>query len=69
MNFAIDIIWIQQGKIVHIEQNILPPPKNLADPFLKRYGMGVDADMVLEVPAGYCKRKTIQLNDIVKIFP
>lgn len=69
MNFPIDIIWVQKGKIVHIEQNVLPPSTKISNRFLKRYGMGIFANMVLEVPAGYCQKKTIRLNDFIKLIP
>jgi len=69
MNFAIDIIWIQKGKIVHIEQNVLPPPSKISDRMLKRYGIGVLANMILEVPAGYCQKKSIHINDFIKLLP
>lgn len=59
MRFPIDILWIRNGQIVHIEHQVPPPTPMTTDRYLKRYGMGVSADMVLELPAGYCRRHAI----------
>ncbi len=68
MYFAIDIIWLFQGKIVHIERNVPPPAPGTPDRDLKRYGMGILADMVLEVPAGYVQRNYVMVGDSVQII-
>ncbi|MBU2515098.1 DUF192 domain-containing protein [bacterium] len=67
MHFAIDILWLLQGKIVHIEENVPPPESGTPDSNLKLYGKGIVADMVLEVPAGYTRRNKINTGDTVQI--
>ncbi len=66
MFIPIDIIWINKGKVVHIENNVQPPQKGEQDSDLPLYGMKVKADRVLEVPAGYAASIGLQLNDIVQ---
>ncbi|MBU3916359.1 DUF192 domain-containing protein [bacterium] len=65
MHFPIDIIWILRNKIVHIEKKVTPPAADTSDRNLKRYGAGVIADMVLELPAGYAQRKGFAPGDRV----
>ena len=62
MNFPIDIIWIRKGRIVFIQENIPPPEPDTPDTQLERYGQGVLADMVLEVPAGFVRNHGISFN-------
>ncbi len=69
MRFAIDIIWVYQGNIVHIEKNVPPPHLLTSDSQLKTYGHGVTADMVLEVTAGYSDKLTLKTGDPVSIIP
>lgn len=66
MRFAIDIIWIFQNTIVHIEKNVPPPPLLTADKKLKKYGNGVIADMVLELNTG--ESDQLRLGDKIHIF-
>lgn len=63
MRFPIDILWIRQGKIVHIEKRVPPPAAMTTDNHLKRYGIGVYADQVLELPSGFADRLRIKLGD------
>jgi len=60
MLFAIDIIWIENGRVIGCEKNISPSdPRIFASPS--------DAGYVLEVPAGFCDRYSIKVNDEVKL--
>jgi uncharacterized membrane protein (UPF0127 family) len=68
MRFAIDIVWINNGIVVHIEKDIQPPRAGATDRSLTVYGHGINADMVLEVPAGYISRKKISLGSRVKLI-
>lgn len=65
MNFAIDILWIRDNKIVWIEKNV-PPPNILSKlSSLPTYGHGILADKVLELPAGSTKKHHIKKGDRV----
>jgi uncharacterized membrane protein (UPF0127 family) len=60
MLFPIDIIWIENGRVIGCEKNISPTdPRTFVSPS--------DAGYVLEVPAGFCDRYSVNTNDAVKI--
>ena len=67
MRFAIDIIWLRQGKIVLIEKNIQAPPIFKKDSHLKTYGSAVLADMVLEVAAGFSDQMSLMPGQQITI--
>ncbi len=50
MRFSIDIIWLLNSEIVHIEKNV--PAPSLLQYKLPTYGQGITADSVLELNAG-----------------
>ncbi len=69
MSIPIDILWARNGQIVFIEHQV-PPPSSLAgDRSLKRYGKGIRADMVLELPAGYAVNHTISPGQSIRLIP
>lgn len=58
MRFAIDIIWITQGKVIGCEKNVPPTdPRTLSSLAPVRY--------VLEVPAGFCDIHKITAGDTI----
>lgn len=59
MHFPIDIIWINDDKIVNISKN-LPPEGELPD---KTYSSESDVNYVLEVNAGFCDGNGIKTGD------
>jgi uncharacterized membrane protein (UPF0127 family) len=60
MQFAIDIIWIENGRIISCEKNIQPSdPRIFASPGKAGYA--------LEVPAGVCDENRVKINDQVRI--
>lgn len=67
MLIPIDIVWIRQGRVIFIEEKIPPPPPMTKDSRLKHYGVGVMADKVLELPAGYVSKAKISIGDKVKL--
>lgn len=62
MNFAIDIIWIQNSKVVAIDRNVSPifDPENP-----KLYSPPEPVQYVLEVNAGFTERSGINVGDRV----
>ena len=56
MRFPLDIIWILDGKIVHIE-------KNVSEKFSGTLSPQVDADSVLEINAGIVDKIGIKISD------
>ncbi len=68
MNFAIDIIWISENSIIHIDKNIPPPEIGQKDSELKIYRPPKTIDHVLEVNSGFCTKENIKAGDTVKII-
>lgn len=62
MKFPIDLIWIKDGKVVDIIQNA-KIELNTKDDDLLRYVSVVDANMVLEVNAGFAEKYQIKSGD------
>jgi hypothetical protein len=59
MNFGLDFIWINNGKVVDIHENITPenlPPPNTISP-------KEDVDMVLEINSGFIKNNKITVGN------
>jgi len=60
MKFSIDIIWIDNGRVIGFEKNISPEDsRTFTSPSVAGY--------VLEVPAGYCDKHNIGINDAIEI--
>lgn len=66
MKFAIDIIWITDGKVVGIDKDARPEP-GVADPNLKLYYAPQHVTHVLEVPSGYSDQKGLKVGDSVTL--
>jgi uncharacterized membrane protein (UPF0127 family) len=66
MNFAIDIIWIREERIVGIEENVQPEPGK-KDNELTRYYPSEPITHVLEVKAGFSKVYNIMTGDRVNL--
>lgn len=67
MNFNIDIIWINDGKINQIEQNVPKPDEGTPSSELSLYKPYDVIDYVLEVNAGFVKEKGIAVGDTVDL--
>ena len=62
MSFPIDIIWIDENKIVKIDKNVQPEP-GVSDNNLKRYYPETEVNFVLEVSAGFSKNRGARVGD------
>ncbi len=60
MEFPLDIIWIENGRVIGCEGRISPDDQRI-------FTSPEKASFVLEVNAGFCDANQIQLNDLVKI--
>jgi uncharacterized membrane protein (UPF0127 family) len=60
MQFAIDIIWIENGRVTGCEKNIQPSDSRI-------FVSPTYAGHVLEVSAGFCDENGIKVNDEVKM--
>jgi len=56
MQFAIDIIWIERGRVVGCEKNVSPRDGRI-------FTSPSAAGLVLEAPEGFCDRYDVQIND------
>lgn len=65
MNFAIDIIWIDDGKVVQIDQNLPPTKPETPDAEIPLYLPKQPIDQVVELAAGEVKNKKIKVGDRV----
>ena len=62
MRFPLDIIWIRNGRVVMIKERAVPlRPDRPAEVFT------AEADVVLEVPAGFASAKKIAVGDTARI--
>lgn len=62
MSFPIDIIWIADGKVVQITENV-PHEPGVPDNKLKFYPANQPVNYVLEVNAGFAERNNIKVGD------
>lgn len=67
MLFSIDIIWINDSKIIKIDKKIPFPAPDTSDDKLKKYNAGQPVDYVLEVNAGYSDANSIRVGDSVNL--
>lgn len=63
MNFSLDMIFIDDDKIVKISKNAFPEGSD----YVMRYESGEPVNYVLEVNAGFCDEYDIEEGDNVEI--
>lgn len=72
MNFPLDIIWINENKIVAVSKNIQPPKLSLSlsksNELPAIVSPSVEADKVLELSAGAVEKFNIKIGDKIKIL-
>jgi uncharacterized membrane protein (UPF0127 family) len=65
MRFAIDIVWIRDGRVVDVTADV-PPPRGSNAP-LPTYSPDRPADRALEVSAGWAADHGIRRGDVVRV--
>ena len=65
MDFDIDIIWINDGKVTQIEQNVPKPDTGTPSAELPLYQPFDVIDYILEVNSGFVKENGIAVGDTV----
>ena len=65
MRFAIDIVWIRDGRVVDVTADV-PPPRSSNAP-LPTYSPDRSADRALEVSAGWAADHGIRRGDVVRV--
>jgi uncharacterized membrane protein (UPF0127 family) len=66
MVIPIDIVWISQGKVVAVSENVQPQP-GVADASLTRYSPQSEVEYVLELSSGWAKRYGLKPGDSVEL--
>ena len=69
MKFPLDIIWISDNQIVHIDENTPPPTPGQKEKDLPLYYPPKPVDYVLEVNGGFSSEHKIKVGDRVEINP
>lgn len=59
MQIPVDIIWIEQSRIVGCEKNISPKDERI-------FTSPAMTGLVLEVPAGFCDKYDVGINDAIR---
>ena len=67
MNFSLDIIWLENMQVVDIAPN-LRPEIGIPEEKLVIYKPRAEADLVLEIPAGFMERTGIKIGDELQII-
>ena len=67
MRFPIDILWINDGRVVWIEKNAPPRPPGTPDTEFLTYTSPVEANSVLEIRSGMADRFGINIGDEAEI--
>lgn len=67
MLIPLDIIWVSNGKVVHIDHNAQVPKNGTPDSQLKVYSAPQPVDYVLEVNAGYTATNNILEGDSISV--
>jgi uncharacterized protein len=67
MTFALDMIWISNGKVAGFTQNVPPPAPGTQLWQLQLYSSPPDVDTVLEVNSGTVASDNIQVGDTVQV--
>ncbi len=65
MQFPLDIVWLQNGKIVAIDKNV-PPPLSRSDEPARVSSNPISVDAVLELPGGKAEEYDLFVGSILK---
>jgi uncharacterized membrane protein (UPF0127 family) len=65
MLIGIDIIWINDNKIIQIDKNVQTPKEGTPDNKLIRYAPKSSVDYVLEVNSGFSDKYDLKVDDTV----
>ncbi len=69
MLMPIDIIWVGNGQVVSVNEQVLPPASGTALADLPLYAPAGLADAVLEVNAGWAKAHEVTAGSSVRVLP
>ncbi len=67
MEFSIDIVWLSGAEVVDIAPRV-PLDLAVSEANLKRYYSRVDANLVLEFPAGWVEKSGVKIGDRLEVI-
>lgn len=67
MLISIDILWLDNNRIVHIEHRVPPPAPGTPLAALRIYGPSVSANGVLEIAAGRAAQLGLRVGGFVRL--
>jgi hypothetical protein len=67
MRFPIDIVWIMNGHVVDIAPHVMPEP-GVSERQLTIYYPRVQANFVLELPAGWVEEHGLEIGDTIRLI-
>jgi uncharacterized membrane protein (UPF0127 family) len=67
MRFPIDIVWIDDGRVVDVTADVPPPRESESDAALPTYSPRRPANRALEVNAGWAARHGVTRGDVVRV--
>ena len=65
MKFSIDIVWLANGVVVDIAPNL--PLENVPEAQLTKYYPRKEANLVLELPAGWADQNSLKIGDKIAL--
>lgn len=63
----LDFIWVDDGKVADLTENVNPSPSGTPDSDLPIYTSKVPTDVVIEVNAGFIEKYNITIGDTVTL--
>lgn len=66
VKFPLDLLWINDGKVVQIHKNLMPIPAGTPDNQIKLYSPNQSVDYVLEILGGKSEQAGIKAGDSVE---
>lgn len=67
MEISIDIVWIDNDKVVQLNTDVAPDPKDTADDKLRLYTPNQPIDYVVELLSGTVKAEKVRVGDKVEL--
>jgi uncharacterized membrane protein (UPF0127 family) len=67
MHFSLDMVWLNDGKIVQILENLPPEPNRTEEELTIYSNTSSPATAVLEMPSGYVKKYGIKVGDVATL--
>jgi hypothetical protein len=65
MRFDLDVLWITEGKVVQIDEQVAAP--TVAEPRIRTLSPAMEVDQVLEVAAGWVAERGVEVGDSGKL--